>query len=121
MTPASHPKLDSVQTVPAYILWTDKNRPADKAVFLTLKTPYKAISHGTVSYILSEAIQIVGLDSKIYKPKDFRPTGATVQVSNGFDPDLVMRVGRWKTRSVFFEHYVHAKPPETYINKLLDI
>ena len=119
--PASNSKLDPVNTLRTYINRTAINRPPNGAVFLGLKAPYNAITHGTVSHILSEAIQLVGLDPKKYKARDFRPTGATVQVTKGFDPDLVMRVGRWKTRSVFFEHYVHAKPPDTYVNQLLDI
>jgi hypothetical protein len=118
--PASQSKLDPVSALQTYIERTNLNRPADGAIFLPLRPPYKAISHGTVANILSEAIRSAGLDSKMFRAKDFRPTGATVQVANGFDPNVVMKMGRWKTSSVFFEHYVHAQTPDAYTDSLLN-
>ena len=80
VSPTSVAKLDPVQALRTYIECTAHIRPPDGAVFFTLPPPYKAVSHGTVSNILAEAIQTVDLDNKLYKPKDFPPTGATVQV-----------------------------------------
>jgi len=116
---ASDVKLDPVGTLRMYIEKTKTVRPPNGALFLPLRPPYKAISHSTVASVLNEAIRLAGLDTTQFKAKDFRPTGATVQVANGFDPNVVMKMGRWKTSSVFFEHYVHSKPPKNYTDDLL--
>lgn len=116
---ASTPKLDPVVALSTYVDRTSKLRPEDGALFLPLRPPYKAITHGTVSNILNEAIRLAGLDTTVYKAKDFRPTGATIQVANGFDHNVVMKMGRWKTSTVFFEHYVHSQTPLTYTDDLL--
>ena len=74
---------------------------ASQPVFLTRQCPYHAITGGTVASNLQDALKVAGLFPD-YSAWDFRPTGATYQVKEGFDPDIVMKIGRWKTRSVFF-------------------
>ena len=112
--------IDPVGTLASYIEQTAKYRTHNnQAVFLSLRPPFQGITHSTVTSVLSEAIKLAGLDVDGYKAKDFRPTGATMQIENGFDPEVVMKMGRWKTRSVFFEHYVHAKTPAEFTTKLL--
>jgi integrase len=104
--------IDPVKTLKDYITRTNNLRSLNnRAVFLTLREPFTAIKSDTVGNILCQAIKLAGLQG--YSAKDFRPTGATVAINNGVDPKIVQRLGRWKTDSVFFEHYVHSKPPET--------
>lgn len=118
MQPAAEKKLDPVQTLRDYINRTQDIRPVNNSVFLTLSPPYKAIAAATVAKIMNEAISLAGLTG--YTAKCFRPTGATAAVDVNCDPEIVMRLGRWKTRSVFFDHYVHSKPPDTLTTDILD-
>ena len=71
------------------------------------------------SISLDSAINMAGLSNQGYSAKCFRPTGATYAIQLGYDPEIIMRVGRWKTRSVFFEHYVHSQVPSDYTSALL--
>ena len=71
--------------------------------------------------VLSEAISLAGLSSSMYTPKCFRPSGATKAVNGGMDPDKVRRLGRWKTSSVFYEHYVYDKTSDKYTNMMFDV
>ena len=80
------------------------------AVFLTLIKPFRAISGSTVSNILGNAIQLAGLEGQGYSAKFFRPSGATAAVACGHDYEKVRKLGRWKTETVFLDHYVHVKP-----------
>ena len=100
---------------------TDKFRSIDGPVFLTLYKPYRGIDASTVAKILNDAIVLAGLSKDQFSAKSFRPTGATRAVEQNFDRDLVMQTGRWKTGSVFFEHYVHAKPPTSYTDCIIDL
>ena len=87
--------------------------PITKPAFLSLVRPFEAVSASTVSRVLQEAIYAAekfGL-APGHRPKDFRLTGATRAVQLGFDADDVQRLGRWKTRSVFMEHYIHGRVP----------
>ena len=114
-------KTDPVEALRSYLSRTDPIRcSVGKPAFLTLVRPFSAISASTVSHVLQESITAAekfGLASG-HRPKDFRPTGATRAVQLGFDTDDVQRLGRWKTRSVFLEHYVHSKIDRSFTDKL---
>ena len=86
-------------------------------LFCSLKDKSKAVSVQTLSNILSDTLKQAGLEG--YMPKDFRPTGATIAVDTGENPDAARMVGRWKTFSVFMDHYVHSKPSSSYSDNLL--
>lgn len=115
------PQVDPVGALRTYFARTDSMRcPVEKPAFLTLVRPFTAVSASTVSHILQEAISLAerfGLASG-HRPKDFRPTGATRAVQLGFDTDDVQRLGRWKTRSVFLDHYVHGQIDSSFTEKL---
>ena len=38
--------------------------------------------------------------------RSFRKTGASTAINKGAEPDLVMKLGRWKSVDVFYKHYV---------------
>ena len=112
LQPTTDEKLNPVSALQTYIVRTAQDRPVDNAVFLTLTTPHRSITSGTVASILCDAIKLAGLDGQGFSAKSFRPTGATAAIDMKCDPEIAMQLGRWKTRSVFFDHYVHSKPPE---------
>ena len=114
-------KVDPVGALRTYFARTDSVRClVTKPAFLTLVRPFNAITASTVSDILQQAITAAekfGLASG-HRPKDFRPTGATRAVQLGFDTDDVQRLGRWKTRSVFLEHYEHNRIHTSFTEKM---
>lgn len=105
-----------------YIMRTDSMRcPVSKPVFISLVRPFAALTASSVAGIMQEAInaaQVFGLGPG-HTPKDFRPTGATHSVQLGFNIDQVQRLGRWKTRSVFLDHYVHARIDDSFTDEML--
>ena len=118
--PASNPKLDPVDALRTYIRRTNHLRPQDtKPVFLTSVKPYRAITASTVAKVLEDAIYLAGLDLNLYSAKCFRPSAATRAIESGFDPDKARRIGRWKTPSVFFEHYVYDNTPSAFTDYML--
>lgn len=115
-------KLDPVSTLQCYMQRTNFMRQdAQGAVFLTLSKPYKALSASMIAQILCSMIDTVGLAGQGFTAKSFRPTGASTAVALGYDPDKVRRLGRWKTQSVFLEHYVHNNIDKSYVNKMLSM
>ena len=118
---AADVKVDPVSALSSYIERTDVYRKdiPGKPVFISLSTPYRALTSGSIADVLSEAIKKAGLDSQGFTPRDFRPSGATTAIDQGINPDIVMAVGRWKTADVFYKHYVHSKTPVDFTNKVL--
>lgn len=115
---STDPTLCPVLCMKSYIDRTRQFRKSSSdAVFLTLQKPVKPISASTVSSLLSKSLHLAGL--KGYRPKDFRPTGATAAVEAGFDESTIMKVGRWKSSEVFREHYVHNRIPEMFTDAIL--
>ncbi len=120
LQPIVNSKLDPVKALRDYVNRTKNQRPQDNPVFLSLNPPFKAISACTVANILNDAIKLAGLEGRGFSAKSFRPTGATAAIDMNHDPEMTMQVGRWKTRSIFFEHYVHAKPPVSFSGDILE-
>lgn len=120
--PASESKLDPVSSLKCYIARTAKLRSKKtKPVFLSCKKPHRAICAATVASILNKSIRLAGLDDSIYSAKSFRPSGATAAIEAGINPDKARRIGRWKTESVFFDHYVHDKTAASYTDSILNV
>ena len=121
LPPSRNQRIDPVGTLKCYIERTEESRSeaSDKAVFLPLKPPFHAICASTVATILEDGIVEAGLGGQGFTAKDFRPTGATLAIESNQAPDIVMKVGRWKTSSVFYGHYVHARTPDNFTGAIL--
>lgn len=90
-------------------------RPCDnKPLFISLKQPYKALKSDTIGNYLEESISLAGLKDCGFTAKSFRPTGATLAMDAGICPETAMQIGRWKTKEVFFNHYVYPRLPKNY-------
>ena len=94
--------MDPVKTLRDYIERTEHMRPVeDKPVFLSLRTPYKALGSGTIAKLLGQAINLAGLGGRGYSAKSFRPSAATAAVASKVPSETAMQLGRWKTKEVF--------------------
>ena len=47
--------------------------------------------------------------------------GATNAVEAGQNPDTIRKVGRWKSKETFENHYVHAKPSPSFTDSLFKL
>ena len=114
-------KLDPASCLKCYMQFTSKLGFNDNLdpVFISLNKPYKSISAQQISAILNESIDLAGLGGMGYSAKYFRPTGATMAVSGGEDPEIIRKLGRWKTASVFYDHYVHSLTPTSVMTAIL--
>ena len=90
--PSSDIVLDPVSCLRTYIAKTVQYRKSqDNPLLISLKAPFKAISADTVGSILEESIRMAGLGDQGFTAKSFRPTGATIAVSQGILPETVMK------------------------------
>ena len=121
IAPSSEPNLCPVNVMKCYLDRTSNFRKPNGPVFISLKHPYGALSSQAITNISNEAISVVGLPRDTFSAKCFRPSGATKAVSEGFHPNIVQKVGRWKTTSVFFQRYVHSRVPSDFTDKILSI
>ena len=121
--PAREPKLDPATALRVYMERTALQRltTEDNAVFLTLTKPHHGLSSASVATVLQEAINLAGLTGQGFTAKSFRPTAATQAVASGCDPNIARQVGRWKSQTVFEEHYVHVVVPDTFVDNMLEI
>ncbi len=55
-----------------------------------------------------------------YTSRSFRVTGATTGVLCGQDSNIVRNMGRWKSCSIFEEHYVHTIPSADFTDKTIN-
>ena len=113
ITAATSPALCPVRTLRAYI-----NKTADirakidgSPIFIYLDKSVKSRSDGVaalsaerVAKIMTMTLVAAGIEETT--ARSFRKTGASTAINKGVDPDLVMKLGRWKSPEVFFKHYV---------------
>ncbi len=78
------------------------------------------LSADRISTILKEVIKKAGLDS-VYTARSFRSGGATSGIKNGIQADQLMKIGKWKTTDIFYNHYVAARPQSNMTDKILGI
>ena len=88
-------------------------------VFLALTHPFGGLKSSTIAKIMEQGIVQAGLSGLGFSAKSYRPTGATYAIDAEIDAEIIMEIGRWKTRPVFYEHYVHSKTPANYTDKVL--
>ena len=121
LPPAEDTVIDPVQTLKDYINKTElvRSETTNSPVFLTLQRPYKHLTATGIAAVLSTAIKMAGLAGQGFTPRSFRPTGAQAAVDNQTDPKTAQYHGRWRSESIFYTHYVHAKPPKDFSSKLM--
>lgn len=105
--PANNPLLDPVECLQDCMCRTANVRDTSDQlvpVFLSLHSPYKALSAQSIASASEDCITAAGLDRTLYSVKSFRLTEATVAIDEGINPKTVMKMGRWKTETVFFDH-----------------
>ena len=85
--------------------------PSSGPLFLSLNKPYSSIK---AEQVLSETISLAGLGGKGCTAKCCRPTAANAAIQAGYNPETTMYIGRWKTKEVFFNHYVYPLAPRCY-------
>ncbi len=119
LQPARNKKCDPVECLNEYINRTEHLTRADGPLFLSLRPPHGAISIAVVTEELRNSIEQAGLDTKVYTPRCFRPSGATAAIKAGNDPELTRQLGRWKTRDVFYDNYVYPLPEKTFTDNIL--
>ena len=90
-------------------------------MFLSLVRPFGAVQADAIAKILRSVIFDAGLDVTEFSAKYFRPTGATVLIESGIDPEMVRKIGRWKCSSVFYAHYVHRSTPRSVVEAVLPV
>ena len=107
VTASSIPQLCPVRALTSYITRTQDTRAhiTDKPVFIYLnsKTP-AALGTQRIAKIMTQTLKDAGIDETT--ARSFRKTGASAAINRGTDPDLVMKLGRWKSVDVFYKHYV---------------
>jgi hypothetical protein len=77
------------------------------------------ISSQRISNILKMVIKEAGMDSSVITARSFRSGGATSGIKNGVMPDQLMKIGRWKSTDVFYNHYVAARTSQDTTDRIL--
>ena len=82
---------------------------------MTLNAPHSALKSTTVAKLMEQRIAHVGQNVEGYTAKSYRPTGAMYSIdANIIDPEIVMKMGRWHTKPLFYDHYIQSETPVGY-------
>ena len=108
ITRASDQLLCPVAALESYIARTTARRStlSEPSIFIYLDgNKANKLSDQRVASILKAGLQAAGIDEAT--ARSFRKTGASAAINKGVDPDLIMKLGRWRSVDVFYRHYVN--------------
>lgn len=111
--------VDPVACLRMYIDKTNQLVDKDGPVFITLRPPYRALTAQSIANILKDSISMTSLPPDIFTAKNFRPSAATAAIVSGCDNNTVRIRGRWKTESIFLNHYVYPVSEVNISQKIL--
>ena len=112
--------IDPVSCLKMYMDKTQELAGSDGPVFMTLKPPYKGLAAQSISNILKNSIELTKLQPDMFTAKNVRPSAATAAIVSGCDHNTVRIRGRWKTESVFLNHYVYPVSKVNISKKILE-
>ena len=107
ITGSSSVLLCPVRALHNYITRTEQNRQrlSEKSIFLYLNDKQaEPLGSQRIAKIMTLTLQAAGIDDTT--ARSFRKSGASAAINKGTDPDLIMKLGRWKSVDVFYKHYV---------------
>jgi len=107
VTNSSVPSLCPVKTLQVYIdrTKTARDKISGHPIFLYLNNKQaEPLGNQRIAKVMTLTLQEAGIDDTT--ARSFRKTGASTAINKGADPDLVMKLGRWRSVDVFFKHYV---------------
>ena len=83
---------------------------------------YKSVSSDSIARDIKEYLGAAGIDTDIYKPHAVRGAAASKMLTNGATIDAILRLGRWKSQSVFETYYKRTQQlcdlqPGTFLSK----
>jgi len=108
ITCADDPVLCPVKAFQSYFSRTAETRNSigkQPIWFSLVKGDLKGLSADRVAKLLKTTLENAQIDE--VTARSFRTTGASAAIKAGADPDLIMKLGRWKSSEVFFKHYVN--------------
>jgi integrase len=116
---STDPILCPVQALKCYLERTQPLRSGlDSKLFIATKKPFGGLTAQRCSKLLQQVAQQAGLDPQLFTGRTFRRGGATTAINHNINPDVVMKMGRWKSPQVMYEHYVRAKPNQSYSDQV---
>jgi site-specific recombinase XerD len=116
---STDPILCPVQALKCYLERTQPLRSGlDSKLFIATKKPFGGLTAQRCSKLLQQVAQQAGLDPQLFTGRTFRRGGATTAINHNINPDVVMKMGRWKSPQVMYEHYVRAKPNQSYTDQV---
>ena len=104
--------LGPIEALRQYLEKTQQTRQTigSKMVFLATSQE-KQLGDQRISKLLTQCLIDAGIEDAT--ARSFRKTGASAAINSGMEPDMVMKLGRWKSANVFFNHYVNWEQEDT--------
>ena len=79
------------------------SRPA--TLFIFRRSPYTSVKSSTLARLFVEAMAASGVDTDRYKSQSARSSVCAAQRTAGARLKTILRLGRWRSKSVYKKHY----------------
>ena len=104
--------MSNICPVRACMLYIGKTRDirhsSTEELFISTRTPFKAISAKTASRWLTTSMEKGGIDTSKFKPHSVCGASVSNKVKAGASITSILNNGRWKTESTLRRHYLRA-------------
>lgn len=110
-----------VKTLKAYLDRTapHRNDQNNKSVFITLRSPFSAVTASTVSRWIKCYLAAAGVDTSVYSAHSTRGAAASKGAKSGLSTDAILRAGSWSRETTFSRFYQREVEPVSVASVVL--
>lgn len=89
----------------SYLQRTRHNRNSEKRLFLSYKSPYKAVSSQTLSRWVSDILSLAGIDTSVFSAHSTRHAATSAAKRDGISLALIRKTAGWSKNSLTFAKF----------------
>nr|CAI5865789.1 unnamed protein product [Callosobruchus analis] len=109
------PNLCVVSCLTAYIAATTTLRdPKEEYLWITFQKPHKVATKATLSRWVKNALEMAGVDTKIFKPHSSRHASTSAASRTGVSLDVIKDSGGWSKNSATFANFYNRPLVDRY-------
>lgn len=108
------PGLCPVATLRAFKDRTIPYRGEESRVFLSLITPYKAVTYSTIARWLKSLLEAAGIDTSVFNVHSVRGALSSVAANLGITTNGILKAADWSSKSVIQRFYYKSLEVPSY-------
>lgn len=102
-------KVCAASALVSYLEKTREIRKSEKRLFISFKTPHKAVSSQTLSHWVCDSLSLAGIDTSVFSAHSTRHASTSAVSRQGISIDVIRRTAGWSKTSCTFARFYNRE------------